>query len=508
MNMKKIYSKKQLLNKISELKSQKKKIVLCHGVFDLVHLGHINHFIAAKKFGDFLIVSITKDQYIKKSIKGTLFNEKQRLLHLSNFEIIDAVVLSDEASSTDIIKLVRPNFYVKGEDYKNNKSDDTRKIFLEKELVEKFGGKIKYTNEKAFSSSNIINQKNLLYSEEQQKFLNLVKNKFRFNKFENELNSKKKINVTVIGELIFDIYNFGDVVGKSGKEPHLVMSNKNSETIIGGSAAIARNLSSFVNQVNLISPFGFEKKYKNLIDKQMQKNINTIFFKPNKNFKSISKTRFIDISSNYKLFGSYVIPEITDFKFNKEFISKIKKIISKSDLLIISDYGHGFLNGELLNIINSSNIFKSLNAQINSSSKGFTNITKYSKINSLIINETELRQHLKDQTNNINFLAKKIMKERRFDTLIVTSGQKGAKLFDKKKLSVITCPAFSDYSVDKIGAGDSILSISSFAIFSKFNYDLALLMGSLAAASTVKSIGNKAIVDKSSILRTLKYMLK
>ena len=138
----------------------------------------------------------------------------------------------------------------------------------------------------------------------------------------------------------------------------------------------------------------------------MQKNINTIFFKPNKNFKSISKTRFIDISSNYKLFGSYVIIEITDFKFNKEFVSKIKKIISKSDLLIISDYGHGFLNGELLNIINSSNIFKSLNAQINSSSKGFTNITKYSKINSLIINETELRQHLKDQTNNINFSKK------------------------------------------------------------------------------------------------------
>ena len=129
MDMKKIYSKKQLLNKISELKSQKKKIVLCHGVFYLVHLGHINHFIAAKKFGDFLIVSITKDQYIKKSIKGTLFNEKQDYYIYQIFEIIDAVVLSDEASSTDIIKLVRPNFYVRGEDYKNNKSDDARNIF-------------------------------------------------------------------------------------------------------------------------------------------------------------------------------------------------------------------------------------------------------------------------------------------------------------------------------------------------------------------------------------------
>ena len=88
------------------------------------------------------------------------------------------------------------------------------------------------------------------------------------------------------------------------------------------------------------------------------------------------------------------------------------------------------------------------------------------------------------------------MKERRFDTLIVTSGQKGAKLFAKKNYQLSLVP-FSDYSVDKIGAGDSILSISSFAIFSKFNYDLALLMGSLAAASTVKSIGNKAIVDKA-----------
>ncbi len=506
--MRKIYSKKKLLDKILKLKNKKKKIVLCHGVFDVVHLGHINHFKSAKNFGDFLVVSITKDRFIKKSIKGTLFNEKQRLFHLSNFELIDAVVLSDEASSTDIIKLIKPNFYIKGVDYKDNKLDDTKKIVLEKKLVERFGGKIKYTNEEAFSSSRIINQNNFLYSDDQEKFLNLVKKNFNYKKFEKELNSKKKINVTVIGELIFDIYNFGDVVGKSGKEPHLVMSNKNSETIIGGSAAIARNLSSFVDRINLISPFGFEKKYKNLIKKKIQKNIRTVFYKPNNNFKTISKSRFIDISSNYKLFGAYDISEQADFKFNKGFINKVKNIISKSDLLIISDYGHGFLNGELLNIINSSSIFKSLNAQINSSSKGFTNITKYSKINSIIINETELRQHLKDQSNNVNFLANKIMKERKFDTLIVTSGQKGANLFNKKNSSVITCPAFSDYSVDKIGAGDSILSISSFAIFSKFNYNLALLMGSLAAATTVKSIGNKTIVDKSSILRTLKYMLK
>ena len=243
---------------------------------------------------------------------------------------------------------------------------------------------------------------------------------------------RKKINITVIGELIFDIYNFGDVVGKSGKEPHLVMSNKKVETIIGGSAAIAKNLSSFVNNINLISPFGNEREYKDLINKQVQKNINKLFFKPYKDFKSISKTRFIDMSSNYKLFGSYDIPDQSEFKYTKKIKNKIKTVISKTDLLIIADYGHGFLNGEVLDIINNSKTFKALNAQINSSSKGFANITKYKNINSLIINENELRHELRDQISNVNLIARKIINDRKYQTLIVTSGQKGAKIFNKK----------------------------------------------------------------------------
>ncbi len=506
--MNKIFSKKELSKILEKIRVKKKKIVLCHGVFDVVHLGHINHFRAAKNFGDFLIVSLTRDKFIKKSIKGTLFSEKQRIYFLSNIDLIDAVILSDEESSIDIINLVKPNFYVKGTDYKNNKLDETKKIYIEKKAVESNGGKIKYTNEKTYSSSSIINQKNLLYSEEQQNFLNLVKNNFNYNKIENKFNSQKKINISVIGELIFDVYNFGNIVGKSGKEPHLVMSNKSSEAIVGGSAAIAKNLSSFVNQINLISPFGYEKKYQQLLNENIQKNVKKLFFKPHKNFRSISKTRFIDLSSNYKLFGAYDIPDQSEYKFTKSFINKIKKIILKTDLLIIADYGHGFLNKDILKIINSSRAFKALNAQINSSSKGFGNITKYKNINSLIINENELRQELKDQLSNVDNLAKKILKTRKYDSMIVTSGQKGAKIFNNKNDNVISCPAFSDYSLDKIGAGDSILSISSFAIFCGLDYKVSLLLGSLAAASTIKSIGNKAIINKSSMLRSLKYMLK
>ena len=66
--MSKILSNEELHKKIKFLKNRNKKIVLCHGVFDIIHPGHIYHFNSAKKFGDILIVSVTTDENVKKGI--------------------------------------------------------------------------------------------------------------------------------------------------------------------------------------------------------------------------------------------------------------------------------------------------------------------------------------------------------------------------------------------------------------------------------------------------------
>ena len=81
--MEKILEKNNSIKILENLRKAKKKIILCHGVFDLVHYGHILHFKSAKQLGDVLIVSITKDKYIKKGIGRPLFNEIQRLKYLS-----------------------------------------------------------------------------------------------------------------------------------------------------------------------------------------------------------------------------------------------------------------------------------------------------------------------------------------------------------------------------------------------------------------------------------------
>ena len=500
-------SEKSILKKIKFLKSKKKKIVLCHGVFDLVHLGHIEHFKSAKKFGDFLIVSITKDKFIKKGPGRPLFNEQQRMDYLNNIKIIDYVVLSNSESSLDVINFVKPDFYVKGPDYKDNFKDKTKKIILEKKAVEKNKGKIKFTNDITFSSSNILNTSNFIFSDQQRNFLNNLKKKFNYNKIETILKKFKKLSVLVIGELIIDKYCFGDVIGKSGKEPHLVLKENQIEHYLGGSAAIARHLSTFVKDVRIISPFGEEKFYEKIIKKNFDKNIKNSFFKPHSNFNTITKTRFVDKNSNYKLFGSYLLPEKIDLIFENNVLKIIKKNKQKSNMTLICDYGHNFISKKVAAEIIKKNKYTFLNAQVNASNKGFHNINKYSSVNSIVINENELRQELRDNISDIKILAKKLIKNKSIQNLIITRGSDGAILMDNK-YKVFSCPGFAVKSIDKVGAGDAMLSLASLGLKLKLDPELVLFISSIAAAISVESIGNKEHVTFEKLDRILEYMLK
>jgi rfaE bifunctional protein kinase chain/domain/rfaE bifunctional protein nucleotidyltransferase chain/domain len=496
-----------LIKSLNKIRKKNKKIVLCHGVFDLVHLGHIKHFQSAKSYGDYFVVSLTVDKFIKKGPGRPLFNEEQRLEFLNQIKLIDKVILSETQSAEDVIKLVKPDYYVKGPDYLKNENDKTKKIFFEKKLVESFGGKIIYTKDQAFSSSKIINSNNLVFDEEQKKFLKKIKNKFTYKQISKILSKFKKLNVFVLGELIIDKYCFGNVIGKSGKEPHLVLKENEIEYYLGGSAAIARHLSSFVNKVNILSPFGFETYYSKIIKKDFSRNIKTNFFKPYKNYQTITKTRFVDEVSGYKLFGSYVLPEKSEENFEKI----VKKIIEKNkkeiDMFLVCDYGHNFISPAIANEIKKTKKMISLNAQVNSANIGYHSINKYIGINSLIINENELRQELRDNKSDLKLLAKKIMINKNIQNIIVTCGKLGAILVDEK-FKVFKCPAFAKKTVDKVGAGDTMLAIASMGLKFKLDPELVLFMSSLAASISVESIGNKESVTVEKIDRMIEYILK
>ena len=154
----------------SELKSEGKKIVHCHGVFDLLHVGHIKHFKEAKTFGDILVVSITPDEFVHKGPGRPAFSTSLRLEALSELESVDYVVANNWPTAEEIIKIIQPNVYCKGPDYKNHSDDITGKISDEENAVKSIGGKIIYTNDITFSSSSLLNKFGNIYSKEKELF--------------------------------------------------------------------------------------------------------------------------------------------------------------------------------------------------------------------------------------------------------------------------------------------------------------------------------------------------
>ena len=171
------------LDDLTELlkNSQKGSIGLCHGVFDLLHIGHIKYFQEAKSLCDFLVVSITPDQYVNKGPGRPKFSENLRAEAISALDCIDCVVINSWPTAVEIIEQVKPDFYIKGPDYKNLQNDTTGNIFDEKKSVESFNGKLVFTNDDLHSSSSLINEFNKKQSfEKSSKSLPVPPNKKNF----------------------------------------------------------------------------------------------------------------------------------------------------------------------------------------------------------------------------------------------------------------------------------------------------------------------------------------
>lgn len=145
----------EFAEKVRQFNLQKKRVVLCHGCFDPLHIGHIFHFRAARRYGDVLVVTITPDSYVKKGKNRPLFPDKLRLEIVKELRTVDAAAINLWESAVETIARIRPDFFVKGEDYRSLKNCNPN-IIAEKEAIEKIGGKLVFTDEISFSSTELI----------------------------------------------------------------------------------------------------------------------------------------------------------------------------------------------------------------------------------------------------------------------------------------------------------------------------------------------------------------
>ena len=214
------------INQLKDIKKKSiknnKKIVLVHGVFDVIHLGHIEHFKQAKNKGDILVVSVTLDKYVNKGFNKPYFNVIQRCNFLSHINLIDYVTISKSKSSIAVIKNLKPDYYCKGQDYVPRSGDKAGNLQLEKKTLHKFGGKLVFTKGQQFSSTKILNENFQEFKFVNKKINKIFKNQYEKNKiiedFYSTLKSIKNQKILIIGEVIIDTYIYSYPIGTPSKE--------------------------------------------------------------------------------------------------------------------------------------------------------------------------------------------------------------------------------------------------------------------------------------------------
>jgi rfaE bifunctional protein nucleotidyltransferase chain/domain len=499
------------LSKVSEISMQnkalKKKIILCHGTFDLMHTGHIRYLQRARKEGDFLIVTVTADEFVNKGPGRPVFPQQLRAENLAALECVDLVAINYEATAISVIEKIKPDVYVKGIEYKNESADVTGNIAREREKVESYGGSIFYTDEITFSSSSLLNEHFGVFTPETKGYLEAFCRQYTISDLYKIIDSFGDMRVAVIGDAIVDQYHYVSPLGQTGKGNVLAVQHESEEQFAGGSIAVANHVSRFAKEVTLITGLGDFDSHEDFIMSKLEDNIEIVveYFV---GAPTVTKRRFVDGDLN-KFFEVYFFKEEPELKSKGERIYKwLESNIEKYDLVIVADFGNGFINQAMVSALTSKSKFLAVNTQINSGNRGYHVINRYKRADFVSLNEPELRLAAHNRHDSLDSVCRHVAATVNAKYLSVTRGTKGVVMYEAREKLFNRVPALSSRVIDRIGAGDAYLSLSALSIAKGHSPEIASFVGSVAAAMDVQIVCNRKPIDSIELKKYVTTLMK
>lgn len=492
-----------------EFKKEEKKVVLCHGVFDLVHPGHIIHFEKAKEMGDILVVSITAAKYVRKGPGRPYFDDQMRLKFLSAINCIDYVMLSESYTVDDIIEAVEPDLYVKGQEYAKAEDDITGKIAEEVKMVREHGGDVAFTTGQVFSSTKLINQALPALSSEVKAYMEQFHQKYTLAEIKEYVEAMRNMKVLVVGDVIIDEYIYCNVQGLMSKDKGYSTRFKNSEQYLGGALAVARHLASFSDQVTLMGVVGSEESiHSRMLNDLGDKMRLDLVYSPE--YATIVKSRYVTLNEKReevdKIFAinNLPVPMIIDEDTMSQFKQRLNDKIEQYDAVILCDFGHGLIDQEVMDLIQEKAKFLALNCQTNSSNFGKNLITKYHRADVFTLDQKELElafsEYRSEESEVLVRLAKHLGNKG-----WLTKGSQGAASIENGELKI--CPAFTLKVKDTIGAGDAFFALASMTAAVGADMQVGTFMGNIAGALAANIIGNKEAIEKVNVLKYANTLL-
>jgi cytidyltransferase-like protein len=504
----KIKSLDELASILDDERAAGRSVVQCHGVFDLLHIGHIRHFAEAATLGDCLVVTITPDRHVNKGPGRPVFSEDLRAEAVASLDSVKYVAINCWPQATEAITRLRPRVYVKGSDYRDAEKDVTGGIALEEQAVRAVGGRIAFTDGITFSSSALLNRHMAARPAELSQYLDHFTARYGDGDVVRKyLDGAAALRVLVVGETIIDDYHYCETMGKSGKEPILAARYVSSERFAGGVLAVANHLSSFAGRVQLLTGLGAQDSHEEFVRERLDARVEPTFLTL-PDAPTIVKRRYVETYPLQKLFEVYVMGERHGGNGHSEALcERLEALMPECDLVLVTDYGHGLLGPQELELLCAKAPFLAVNTQVNAANHGFNTVSKYKCADFVSVSENEIKLDARSTRRDLRDIVLERCEQMHCDRMIVTQGKQGSLCYSRDE-GFVQVPALASHVVDRVGAGDAVFAITSLCAAQKAPMEVVGVIGNAVGAQAVMIVGNRTAVDRATVTKHLTALLR
>ena len=470
-----------------------KKVIMCHGTFDIVHPGHIRHLMYAKSKADVLVASLTSDRHIAKANFRPYVPEQLRAMNLAVLEMVDYVIIDSEPKPLRNLEIIQPDYFAKGYEYVRGGVDPRTQEELE--ILERYGGEFIYTpGDIIYSSSAIIEAQPPDLSVE--KLMVLLKGEdLSFDHLRKAIYQLEGVKVHVVGDTIVDSYTYTTLIGGNSKTPTFSVRFDRQLDYVGGAGIVAKHLRAAGAKVAFTTLLGEDALGHFVLDdlKANDIEVNAII-DPTR--PTTNKNAFI--ADNYRLLK---VDKVDNHSISDKIQHQIEEHVRKTrtQAVVFSDFRHGIFNRQTIPPLIAAlprGAFRVADSQVASR---WGNILEFTDFDLITPNEREVRFALGDQDSVIRPLGLELYRQARCKTLILKMGARGLITYrampkaaeDVRAFFVVD--SFAQNIVDAVGAGDALLAYATLSMVATGNAVIASILGSLAAAVECEHDGNSPV---------------
>ena len=471
-----------------------KKVIMCHGVFDVVHPGHVRHLLYAKTKADILVASLTSDVHISKGHHRPHIPQELRALNLAAFEVVDFVIIDKNPTPIRNVELLQPDFFAKGYEY--TAAGLPPKTQEEVAVLKAYGGEMIFTpGDIVYSSTRLIDL--APPSIKSEKLLTFMDSeKLTFDSLRAALGKLSQYKVHVVGDTIVDSYTQTAMLGGQTKTPTMSVLYERRDDYIGGAAVVAEHLRAAGAEVVFSTVLG-EDTLRDFVLEGLRKSGVDCRAVIDKTRPTTHKNAIV--AGGYRLLK---IDTLDNRSISDEIVGQLAAAIREvsSDAVVFSDFRHGIFNRRTIPPLADAipkGRFKVADSQVASR---WGNITEFQNFDLVTPNEREARFALGDQDSGIRPLASALYDAAKCKTLILKLGERGVltcKSSDHESLeSFVVVDTFVDRVVDAVGAGDALLAYATLAKLATGSDGIATILGSMAAACECEVDGNVPVMPQ------------